>query len=121
MIDGAHRHDALALEAAIGRQQLAEIGEGVGDMGEAPAVVRRLLQAGDLHEGDAVMLIVVGDEGDVLVLEHQAGVEHGHVPLLQRLAVGGAQHEVREQRRRDRLAVERTADFVGERVHGGLR
>ena len=110
--------DAGFLQAAIGRQQLADIAEGVGDVRQPPAPGIGRLQAGDVHDRQPMVLLVVGQEADEVVALHDMHVEHRRVPVDHRRHVGRAQHEVREQRRRDRLGVEGTGRENS--IHGDL-
>jgi len=68
----------------------------------------------------AVMLVVVADEGDVIILVLQLGVQHRAVPVDQRRAVRGAQHEMGKHRWRDRLGIEHAAALVGVGIHGRI-
>jgi hypothetical protein len=106
VMDRAVGLDGGFLQAAIGRQQLADIAERVGDMRQAPALGIGRVQARDVHDRQPVVLFVVGQEADEVVALHDVHVEHGRVPVDHRLHVGRAQHEMGEQRRRDWLGVE---------------
>jgi hypothetical protein len=83
--------------------------EGEGDVMQAHlaagarglALRRRLVgERAGIDEGDAMMLVVIADEGDELVLVEQLGAEHRAVPFDHLVAPVGLQHEVGELFRR---------------------
>jgi hypothetical protein len=95
--------DAVRLQPAIGRQQLAEIAIAIGDMVSAGALRIARRQSGDMDQREAVVLVVIGQEAQPLVAEHDAGGEHGLVPLRHLVELAGAQYEMGEFCRVDRL------------------
>ncbi len=68
---------------------------------EANAVGRALGQAGHGENRDAMVLVVVCQEGDHVVRVGDIGLEHRPVPVDHRLELVGAQDRVREPGRRD--------------------
>ena len=61
------------------------------------AFARRLLgKRAGVDERDAVMLVVIADEGDELVLVEQLGAEHLAVPLDHLVPAVGLQHQMRQ-------------------------
>src|SRR3984957_16906845 len=104
VVDAAMRADALVLQLFVMVGQILGV-EGEGDGGEADlaAGARGLTFRGRLvgeragvDKGDAVVLVVIADEGDELVLVEQFGAEHRAVPSYHLLAPIGLQHEMRK-------------------------
>ena len=75
--------------------------------------------AGDSDQGDAVVFVVVGDEGDHFVAVGDGAAEEGGVEVRHALQVGGAEHDVSEDCGREHLVagvveVEHGLVFAGE-------
>ena len=84
LVERAHREgDVVQAALAAGARRLA-LGRGL--VGERPGIDKR----------DAVVLVVIADERDLLVLVQQLRPEHLAVPLDHRLAPVGLQHEMRQ-------------------------
>src|ERR1700722_1950854 len=104
VVDAAMRADALVSQLLVMVGQHFGI-EGEGDVVEADlaagarrlAFGRRLFgKRAGVDKGDAVVLVVIADEGDELVLVEQFGAEHRAVPSYHLLAPIGLQHEMRK-------------------------
>src|SRR5437867_13189437 len=67
---------------------------------------------GVVDDGDAMVLVGVGQECDEVVAEGHARLEQGGVPVDQRVEVGSLEHDVGELLRGDPLR--------GRREHPGL-
>lgn len=88
------RPDAESLEPQVILGQFVETGKGEGDMVQAgrPRIVRR--QRPGIDKDDAMMLLIVADEGDVLVLVQNLGSE-GRAVLIDHFAPAiGLQHDM---------------------------
>jgi hypothetical protein len=96
------RHDPARLQSAIGRQQLAEIAIGIGDMVGAGArgVARR--PARNFDQRQALMFVVVTQKAQPLVSKDDTGREHRLIPLGHFVELPGAQHEMGEFSRANR-------------------
>ncbi len=70
-----------------------------------PGSHRRLLvDAGDLHDGDAVVLIVVGEKREPAVGVYDLGAEYRAVPLHELVESRSPAYEMRELLRTHRAA-----------------
>ena len=76
------------------------------------------MQAGKLHDADAVMLVVVGHEGDLLVLVRDARLQNREIPVAQARHVRGAQDDVPELRGYDLVPCGDRVDAASRRALG---
>ncbi len=81
MVDRIFRRNAFVLEPVIGVRQVAQIGIGKGHMVQPGVAVDMLFGAREAEHGDPVMLAVIGDEAEMVGLEHRFGFEHRLVPI----------------------------------------
>ena len=56
-----------------------------------------------MDQRQPMVLVVIAQKAQTFVAEHDAGREHGPVPLGHPVELAGAQHEMREFRGADRL------------------
>src|SRR5438477_586976 len=103
VVDAAGGLDLAGLEPAVGRQELAQTGVGVGDVVHAGGRRIRGRTTGGVEDGHSMMLVVVGKEGDEIVAECHRRLEHGGVPGDHRVIVGGLEDDVGELLRDDPL------------------
>ena len=99
------RLDPLLLQLQVMLGQLVEAAKGESDVVQAHfaagprrlALGRLLLgQRPGIDKGDPVVLVIIADEGDVLVLEQHLGSESGAIPIDHLLPPIGLQHEMRQ-------------------------
>ena len=103
MIDAAGGLDAAGLEPPVRREELAQAGVGVGDMVHAGGGRIRGGTTGSVEDGHSMMLVVVGQQGDEIVAEGHACLQHGGVPADHRVIVGGLEDNMGELLRNDPL------------------
>lgn len=111
MIQTNGRQDAELFPLAIGQREVVERVEREGHMVHACGVLRLGGGAGDADDGDAVVLLVVAEEGEHLVFIAGGRAEEVFVIVDHRLEVCGAQDDVREHGW--------ALDFGGWGGHGG--
>ena len=98
---GPDRHDARILQAAVGRQQVAEGGIGESDVIDAHTAPGIGTQPRYADYGDAVVFLIVGQEGSVLIAERFLCLEQRLVEIDQAALVGRTQHYMGELGRSD--------------------
>ena len=91
--DGRH---AVLETLLVGGEELGEGVEGECDVLETGGVAHFGREVGDVDEGDTVVLVVVGDEGDGRVAVHDAAAEEDGVEGDHGIELGGAEDDVRE-------------------------
>ncbi len=125
MVDAARRLDPAGLEPAVGRQELAEAGVGVGDVVHAGGRRIRRRTAGVADDRHAMVLVVVSKERDEVVTEGHARLQHGGVPGDHRVKVGGLEDDMSELLRGDPLRGRRESPGLGghciHRILHGVR
>ena len=87
--------------------QIVQVGVGEGHVVHAGEAVDMLLGARETEHGDAVVLAIIGDEPEMLGLEHRFGLEHRLVPVEHEFDAlrWRFQHHMGELRRRDLAAL----------------
>lgn len=96
MIHWPQWQDAMRFALAVSEQQVRKRVEGEGDMFEASGAFCFGSGVGHADEGDAVVFIVVGEEGEHGAFVDHAGAEEVLVVFFHGGVVVGAQHDVGE-------------------------
>ena len=103
--DTPPRRDIQSFALLVGGAEVFESVEGEGDVHEAGAFVVFVFSAGHVNEGDAVVLVIVGDECQVVVGMHDFSTKKVAVEALHMIEACGFQHYVRKLRWRDHFVV----------------
>ncbi len=127
MIDAPVGLDAASFEAHVRIEQVAQIAMGERDVIGSGGKNGPVRKAGDLHDCNPVMLVVIGEEGEHPVRVRNLGAEHGFVPFDHFVEARRAPNDMRELRRRDpppALGKLGSSIFVGSHLllignHGG--
>ena len=98
MIHAPYRHDSMRFSLLVRRGEIVEIAEGEGNVLEASSGHRGGGQIAKGDDGDAVMLVVVGEEGGARVFKLHGGAEESLVELDHGSEVGvrGSEDDVSE-------------------------
>nr|WP_235537424.1 MULTISPECIES: hypothetical protein [unclassified Sphingomonas] len=81
MVDAPRRLDPPLGQSRMIVEELCERAIGEGDMVHTRRSTRLLAEAGDMDEGDAVVFVVISEEGDAFVLERHRAVQDEPIPV----------------------------------------
>src|SRR5262245_15804001 len=100
MTNRARRHDALPFQPCVGVHQFVDVAPGVTEVIEAGCrrrlFVRVIFCRAEVDESEAVVLVVIGQEGQSVVAVLYARLENPCVPVDHLLETVGVQGDVSE-------------------------